>query len=152
MAIKRSALGKGLGALITENTSLDTKNSVIEVDINKIEPGIGQPRKNFNKEKLINKMKSLENENTLVITNNSNINLFQNAIGYGTSLEDISHNIFKLLRQIDLLSESHFLLMIDDAHDMNEYQIRALNSWIAYRDHSLFSFKIAFSTPRPRFP
>lgn len=52
MAIKRSALGKGLGALITENTSLDTKNSVIEVDINKIEPGIGQPRKNFNKEKI----------------------------------------------------------------------------------------------------
>ena len=52
MAIKRSALGKGLGALITENTTLDTKNSVIEVDINKIEPGIGQPRKNFDKEKI----------------------------------------------------------------------------------------------------
>ena len=30
MAIKRSALGKGLGALITENSTVDAKNSVIE--------------------------------------------------------------------------------------------------------------------------
>ena len=52
MAIKRAGLGKGLGALITENTTYDEKNSVIEVDINKIEPGVGQPRKNFDKEKI----------------------------------------------------------------------------------------------------
>lgn len=52
MAVKRSALGKGLGALITENTTEEIKTGVIEVDINKIEPGIGQPRKNFDKEKI----------------------------------------------------------------------------------------------------
>ena len=52
MAVKRAALGKGLGALIKENTTVETKNSVIEVDINKIEPGVGQPRKNFDKEKI----------------------------------------------------------------------------------------------------
>lgn len=52
MAVKRSALGKGLGALIKENTTVEAKNSVIEVDINKIEPGAGQPRKNFDKEKI----------------------------------------------------------------------------------------------------
>ena len=52
MAIKRAGLGKGLGALITENTTYDEKNSVIEVDINKIEPGVGQPRKNFDREKI----------------------------------------------------------------------------------------------------
>jgi len=50
---------------------------------------------------------------------------------------------FDFLREIKCLTRSHFLIMIDDAHDMNEYQIRTLNSWIAYRDHSLFSFKIA---------
>ena len=33
--------------------------------------------------------------------------------------------------------------MIDDAQLLNEYQIRALNSWIAYRDNFLFSFKVA---------
>lgn len=42
-------------------------------------------------------------------------------------------------------SKSHFLLLIDDAHSLNEYQVRALNSWIAYRDHSLFSFKVAIA-------
>ena len=45
--------------------------------------------------------------------------------------------------KIPRLKESHFLLLLDDAHSLNEYQVRALNSWIAYRDHSLFSFKVA---------
>ena len=45
--------------------------------------------------------------------------------------------------KVPRLRDSHFLLLIDDAHALNEYQIRSLNSWIAYRDHSLFSFKIA---------
>lgn len=53
------------------------------------------------KEKLVNKIKELESDNTLVITNSKNIHLFKNAIGYGESLEDISHNIFKILRSVD---------------------------------------------------
>lgn len=47
------------------------------------------------------------------------------------------------IRQIPALRNSHLMLMIDDAHDLNEYQSRSLNSWIAYRDHSAFSFKVA---------
>ncbi|MBQ6495157.1 MAG: threonylcarbamoyl-AMP synthase [Bacilli bacterium] len=54
-----------------------------------------------NNKKLIEKMKELESENTLVITHNKNINLFKNAISYGETLEDISHNIFKILRSVD---------------------------------------------------
>ena len=46
-------------------------------------------------------------------------------------------------RSFPKLRDSHFMLMIDDAHDLNRYQVKALNSWIAYRDHSLFSFKVA---------
>ena len=46
-------------------------------------------------------------------------------------------------KRIPKLQGSHFLLLIDDAHTLNEYQSRLLNSWIAYRDHSLFSFKVA---------
>ena len=45
--------------------------------------------------------------------------------------------------KIPKLKDSHFLLLLDDAHALNRYQARALNSWIAYRDHSLFSFKVA---------
>lgn len=41
------------------------------------------------------------------------------------------------------LESSHFSIMIDDAHSLNEYQMKALNSWIAYRDHTRFSFKVA---------
>ena len=46
-------------------------------------------------------------------------------------------------RTISSLSNSHFLLLIDDAQALNEGQIKTLNSWIAFRDHSLFSFKVA---------
>lgn len=53
------------------------------------------------KNKLIDKMKSLENSNTLVITNDKNIKEFKNAIGYGNTLEEISHNIFRILRSVD---------------------------------------------------
>ena len=45
--------------------------------------------------------------------------------------------------KIPKLKGSHFLLLLDDTHSLNKYQVRALNSWIAYRDHSLFSFKVA---------
>lgn len=47
------------------------------------------------------------------------------------------------VNKIPQLADSHFLLLLDDAHALNEHQIRAVNSWIAYRDHSLFSFKVA---------
>ena len=51
--------------------------------------------------------------------------------------------LLELLQRIPALAGSHFLLMVDDAHDLNEHQIRVLNSWIAYRDHPAFSFKVA---------
>lgn len=63
------------------------------------------------KEKMLNEMKNLENDNTLIITNNKNIKLFKNAIGYGDTLEDISHNIFKILRNVD--KEQKELIIIE---------------------------------------
>ncbi|MCY4041242.1 MAG: hypothetical protein OXF72_08290 [Gammaproteobacteria bacterium] len=52
-------------------------------------------------------------------------------------------------RSISLLSDSHFLFLIDDAHALNERQVKALNSWIAFRDRSLFSFKVATTKVAP---
>ena len=46
-------------------------------------------------------------------------------------------------KKIPHLLGSHFLLLLDDVQTLNKHQLRALNSWIAYRDHSLFSFKVA---------
>ncbi len=64
-----------------------------------------------NQDKLIHKMQELENDNTLVITNSKNIDKFKNAISYGSTLEEISHNIFRLLRSID--KENKELVIIE---------------------------------------
>jgi len=47
------------------------------------------------------------------------------------------------LRRTKAFAQSHFMLMIDDAHDLNVFQRRAVNSWISYRDHSVYSLKVA---------
>lgn len=71
---------------------------------------------------------------------------------YALSFSSSIMPFFSLIRKIELLNTSHFLIMIDDAHDMNKYQIQTLNSWIAYRDHSIFSFKVATAkVNRPTF-
>ena len=50
MAIKRAGLGKGLGALITENTTYDEKNSVIEVNsVEKTQEDLDQNKKNVDR-------------------------------------------------------------------------------------------------------
>ncbi len=54
--------------------------------------------------------------------------------------------ILNCTRDIPKLKKSHFMLLVDDAHDLNTYQRRALSSWIAYREHSVFSFKVALAS------
>lgn len=54
------------------------------------------------------------------------------------------------VRHIPRLTNSHFLLLLDDAHSLNQHQRRLLNSWIAYRDHSRFSFKVAVAKVGPQ--
>lgn len=53
--------------------------------------------------------------------------------------------LLNALRDTSLLRDTHFLLMIDDAHDLNVHQQRTLNSWLSYRDHSVFSLKVAIA-------
>jgi hypothetical protein len=64
---------------------------------------------------------------------------YENALSFSSLIIPFINN----LKKIDILSDSHFMLMIDDAHDLNRYQVRSLNSWISYRDHINFSFKVA---------
>ena len=55
MAAKKGGLGKGLGALIKEEPTINTtaeKGNITSVDINKITPNKSQPRKKFDEEKL----------------------------------------------------------------------------------------------------
>lgn len=59
MSVKKSALGKGLEALIPD-IDISNKNSIIEIDINQIEPNSDQPRKKFDEEKLIQLSESIK--------------------------------------------------------------------------------------------
>lgn len=58
---------------------------------------------NQDEQTLINIMKkeSKKYKNYIILANERHIHYFKNAISYGSSLEEISHNIFKLLRQVD---------------------------------------------------
>ncbi|MDD5016617.1 MAG: ParB/RepB/Spo0J family partition protein [Eubacteriales bacterium] len=57
--MKQQRLGKGLGALIGEETG-GGANSVIEIDVNDIDPNSEQPRKIFNDEKLSELAQSID--------------------------------------------------------------------------------------------
>jgi hypothetical protein len=53
-------------------------------------------------------------------------------------------------RKFPVFKETHFLFLIDDIQDLSEIQIKLLNSWIAYRDHSDFSFKLSTTKVKER--
>lgn len=50
-----------------------------------------------------------------------------------------------LVRHIARLRHSHFSVMFDDAEELSDFQNESLNSWIAVRDTSRISFKVATS-------
>jgi len=54
--------------------------------------------------------------------------------------------LLSILRKIDTLKKTHFMLMIDDIQFLNDYQRKLLNGLISYRDNSIFSCKVA--TPK----
>lgn len=78
----------------------------------------------------------------------------QSSIAKGTSIEvsfetssfyTLILPLLSILKQTSLLKKTHLSLLIDDAHDLNKFQRKILNSWLGYRDHSIFSFKVAIA-------
>ncbi|WP_282087155.1 hypothetical protein [Aquimarina algiphila] len=82
-----------------------------------------------------------------IINNQKNDEFYQNTLTFSSLVMPF----LKCIKQIGYLKESHFLLLIDDAHDLNIDQKKTINSWIAYRDHSQFSFKVATAETSPNF-
>ena len=79
----------------------------------------------------------LETQRTL---NSKTLEAFhENTFSFASAFVPILNMCSKKIPQ---LQASHFLLLLDDAQVLNKHQVRALNSWIAYRDHSHFSFKV----------
>jgi hypothetical protein len=73
------------------------------------------------------------------INDPKNDEFYQNALALSTFVQPL----IKLMKKVPLLKDTHFIFLIDDAHDLNSQQVKVLNSWIAYRDHSDFSIKVA---------
>lgn len=71
-------------------------------------------------DKLISKIKEIEGKyNTcLVITKDKNIELFKNSLSYGSTKEDISHSIFKLLREADKMNVDIIIIEGVDQKDI----------------------------------
>ena len=85
--------------------------------------------------------------NTQRVLNSKGADAFyENTFSFASVLVPI---LIMCAKHVPCLRNSHFLLMLDDAHALNNYQVRALNSWIAYRDHSQFSFKVAVAKVGP---
>lgn len=82
-----------------------------------------------------------ETRRTQVAINRASEDFYSGAFSFATLVLPL----LEVLATASYLSKTHFLLMLDDADYLNRHQIAALNSWIAYRDNSRFSFKVATS-------
>lgn len=131
-----------LSIIEKHNESLNT-NSFLE----KFEYVTGSEIKNVGK---IFKSLKLFSNKELMLTQKYN-----NALSKGgtqPNLFSFTSLIIPLLEQLSELQEfkkSHFIFLIDDVHDLNSIQKKIINSWIAYRDHSTFSFKLATADQEP---
>lgn len=87
------------------------------------------------KNKLINKLLELknENENSLIITNTNNKDIIKDALYYGSTLEEISHNIFSILRKVDKLNKD---LIIIEGVDSSELGLAIMNRLIRSCSHN----------------
>lgn len=59
------------------------------------------------------------------------------------SLVDVVIGIFK---EINLLKDTHFMFLIDDAVLLNKQQQQIINTWVSYRDTANVSFKVAITS------
>lgn len=51
--------------------------------------------------------------------------------------------ILQAIRSTQTYQSAHFSLLVDDAQDLDPHQQRLVNSWLGYRDNSVFSLKVA---------
>lgn len=80
-----------------------------------------------------------ENRKSQKAINLLDIDYYQDPLTFASIVVPLLHAIKKIPQFYD----THFSLMFDDLQDLNEHQVKCINSWISFRDNSLFSFKIA---------
>lgn len=76
---------------------------------------------------------------------------FESFIDYSFSFNNTVIPFLEQVKIIPVLKDSHFSLFFDDIQDLGEIHKEIINSWIAFRDNKLFSFKIATADIKPSF-
>ena len=77
--------------------------------------------------------KNSKSKNVLVVCKNNNIRYFKNSIGMGNSLDDISHNIFHILREVD---KTNYDLIIIEGVKKDGLGIAIMNRLIRACSHN----------------
>lgn len=86
-------------------------------------------------DKLINEIKKRLTTNTVIIGNDNKKELFNNFLNYGSTLDEISHNIFSLLRKADKLGKD---LIIIEGVKKEELGIAIMNRLIRTCDYRYY--------------
>lgn len=87
-----------------------------------------------------------ESEQTQKFLNKKDFESFY-SISY--SFNSLIIPLMNCIQDIEAFKSSHFMLMFDDVQDLNIYQKKVINSWIAFRDNKQFSFKLATTELNP---
>lgn len=89
--------------------------------------------------KFIEKVHELEKEsNILVVCKNNNTKYFENTIAMGNTLEEISHNIFTILRQVDKTNAS---LVVIEGVNKEGLGLAIMNRLIRACSHNYIEIK-----------
>jgi hypothetical protein len=110
----------------------------IEEDINYLIDDVLEGNRNVF-EKLQNHLTREFTRSQKIINSPSSNSFYENTLGFSSFIIPLVRIVNKYSR----FKKTHTIFMMDDAHDLNHYQRAILNGWIAYRDNSLFSFKIS---------
>lgn len=87
-----------------------------------------------------------ESESTQKFLNEQDFDSFY-SISY--SFNSLIIPLLNSIHDFPLFENSHFMFMFDDLQDLNIYQKKVINSWIAFRDNKQFSFKLATTERNP---
>lgn len=83
--------------------------------------------------------KEFRNMQEILLTEPAKLKI--SALSFGTLI----FPIVEMLNNCSRLQNKHITFLIDDAHQLNETQMKTLNTWISYRDNSMISFKVAIA-------
>jgi hypothetical protein len=120
----------------TEQTILKNLSYVLDVDLPNDKP-------------LFESIKLFVTKESNASQKKLNADDFESFIDFSFSFNNTVIPLLEQLRNISSLTKSHFSLFFDDVQDLGDIHREIINSWIAYRDNQLFSFKVATADISP---